>query len=675
MRCFVFAAGALVWAQVGGNVPTAQIDYSQSLIPAYIGIPAASSGPGASTRIPYVAWITLKGLTPNKAYRFVARMDTSPTNTTFNITIGAGNNLYYDTTTHAFLRVVNPTLSMGGFTVSNGAGQAHVYFILEPTTNWRFSPSYTLYPKLFLVDTLTPTQDSILLIASQAPVKPLRVMLPGPNPDTTCSFVYDSVLASMGDTFGRGMVFLYDIYGGDSAMARRPISGGIVEYNGSLGFLNTVTSYLAAFKNLVAGKNLVWGAITPNNFPNGIRTVLYLPAPDSPYWLPPDQAACEYAIYDRDAVWPSAYDTRNPNHGGTPPGKIGTYVQPLRSWPMSYNLTVSAPNPITGSLSLNTAFNSDVYGLMASMSPNTCPSPSLVSYQTNGTLPQIPVSLIDVNTFTTLQCPYPETPFSIADPELDTLNFLPILTWWPNPYASLPVCYEIFPFVNEAGRLMRNFTYPPTGAIPLTYSGTLNPLRTPYTLRILTPNPNTLPTNTAFTTEVTALDWQLSTTPVPSSADIALKVKLYDASWNLLSSSTTATYTPSTNPQLNFSGLANPGTYYLVAQQDGNASYQSQPLTGLTWDSDTLALIVTTSSMLGQVNYVLTIRTQLEGWDIAFPTSLQGRNYHLYDLRGALVTQGTLPPSESFFLPAPMSGIYLLRLETPTGAITHRLAK
>jgi len=274
--------------------------------------------------VPYVAYLVIRGLEPNTPYRYVVRMDDNTTPATnLNINAGAGNPIYYDAGSGNFTHTTSPSLNIAGrygLVTTDASGQAEIVFILEATSNARFSTDKTVYPKVFLrEDAATPT-DSAVVYADKTPVKPIAFGSSCPNQDTCGSFLYDSITPSLVNS---RFVFLYDEYLlGPNPSFKRPIAGAIVEPTG----ISYPASYLTTYRNQVAGKPGRWGTIIPNTLPNGIRSIVYHERGHTVMSVP----LADVGIYDRDGQWPSGYNTANPNNGPAAVGLLRSLTQPLR---------------------------------------------------------------------------------------------------------------------------------------------------------------------------------------------------------------------------------------------------------------------------------------------------------------------------------------------------------
>jgi hypothetical protein len=310
---------ALLWAQ-GPSWGRAYVDSAASVVPQYIVSPVVNT----DTRVPYVAYLVIRGLEPNTPYRYVVRMDNNTTPaTSLNINAGAGNPIYYDAGSNTFTRTQNASLNIAGnygLVTTDAIGQAEIVFILEATDNARFDVSKLVYPKVFLLhDALTPT-DSAVVYADKTPVKPIAFGSSCPNQGTCGSFLYDSITPSLVNS---RFVFLYDEYLlGPNPSFKRPIAGAIVEPT-SIAY---PTSYLITYRNEVAAKPGRWGTIIPNTLPNGIRSIVYHERGHTVMSVP----LADVGIYDRDGQWPSGYNTANPNNGPTAVGLLMSLTQPLR---------------------------------------------------------------------------------------------------------------------------------------------------------------------------------------------------------------------------------------------------------------------------------------------------------------------------------------------------------
>ena len=103
---------ALLWAQQSPSWGRAYVDSAASVVPQYVVSTVSNSGNG---RVPYVAYLTIRALEPNRTYRYVMRMDdnTNPA-TSLNLNAGAGNSIYYDPNTNTLTRVTSVSLTTPG---------------------------------------------------------------------------------------------------------------------------------------------------------------------------------------------------------------------------------------------------------------------------------------------------------------------------------------------------------------------------------------------------------------------------------------------------------------------------------------------------------------------------------------------------------------------------------
>jgi hypothetical protein len=310
---------ALLWAQ-SPSWGRAYVDSAASVVPQYIVSPVANTN--TDTRVPYVAYLVIRGLEPNTPYRYVVRMDdnTNPA-TNLNINVGAGNPIYYDAGSGTFTRITSPSLNIAGrygLVTTNATGQAEIVFILEATGNARFDVSKLVYPKVFLLHDAADPTDSAVVYADKTPVKPIAFGSNCLNQDPCGSFLYDSITPSLVNS---RFVFLYDEYLlGPNPSFKRPIAGAIVEPTG----ISYPASYLDNYLDKVAGKPGRWGTIIPNTLPNGIRSIIYHPGGHLSGNL------ADRGIYDRDGQWPSGYNTANPNNGRAAVSLLMSLTQPLR---------------------------------------------------------------------------------------------------------------------------------------------------------------------------------------------------------------------------------------------------------------------------------------------------------------------------------------------------------
>jgi hypothetical protein len=718
---FLSALSALIWAQ-SPSWGRAYVDSAASVVPQYIVSPVTNT----NTRVPYVAYLVIRGLEPNTTYRYVVRMDDNTTPaTSLNINLGAGNPIYYDASSNNFTRTATPSLNTAGnygtitTVVENGMATARLIFIIEATGNARFRTDKTLYPKVFLREDAAGN-DSAVVYAEKTPVEPIAFGSSCPNQDTCGSFLYDSITPSLVNS---KFVFLYDTYLlGPNPTFKRPITGAIVEP--SVSNLATNGSYLLAFRNEVASKSGRWGTIVPNTLPNGIRSIVYHERGHTLVSSP----LANVGIYDRDGQWPSGYNTANPNNGPAAVSLLMSLTQPLR--------------PVTG-IRPPDAFERGLF-IWRNLGTNPlCPQCDGFIYVTNDHL---------LTSASPLSFPYSEScayslglgqlPSPPADSTLpptswgivggpgwagafgDSIRISPQLLrnpgsgefLWPittpplNNCSSQPAsCQEIFvpagawkwklhpvAFSNEAGNLVRNYKYGDqmgSATMPFHQTSLSGPFSVPGTPVGLTETSgadlNNLNTNTTTSLTIRALlPYDIQVYPAfpfefnqPNTG--YLQWDLVRVSNNSIIGSGSSQIPFGTNscgaPSNNFnecayqtnvsvSGLTL-GTYRIrgriIPPVCPNA-FSPMPI-----ETDSLTFVVTvTTALASSAQVVPVIRTTPTAWHI---DGVSGQAM-LYDAQGrqlwsGFAEQGALSISRQDLRP----GLYLLVVETPTGPFIHRL--
>jgi len=710
---------ALLWAQ-SPSWGRAYVDSAASVVPQYIVSPVVN----ANTRVPYVAYLVIRGLEPNTPYRYVVRMDDNTTPATnLNINVGAGNPIYYDAGSGTFTRTTSPSLNIAGnygLVTTDASGQAEIVFILEATNNARFSTDKTVYPKVFLrEDAATPT-DSAVVYADKTPVKPIAFGSSCLNQDTCGSFLYDSITPSLVNS---RFVFLYDEYLlGPNPSFKRPIAGAIVEPT-SISY--PTTSYLITYRNEVAGKPGRWGTIIPNTLPNGIRSIIYHPQGHLSGNL------ADRGIYDRDGQWPSGYNTANPNNGSAAVGLLMSLTQPLR--PVS---GIRPPDAYErgsfiwrnlGTNPLCTQCDGFVY-VINDLLLNSSPPPLLPSYSEDcayaiggGNLPSPPADST-LPPFVWGLVGGPGWGGAVGDslriPALLAGGFLGNFLWpitTPPPQSdcsSAPAsCQDIFSpfgdwkwklhpvaFSNEAGNLVLNYSYfnqmggPSWPFYQATVSG---PFSTPGT-----------PIGLIETSGADLTSLNVNTTPTLSiRAVLPYEVQVYPAfpfefgspntpntgylEWELVSASDNATLSSGdsqfgTNTCGFPNNSANECAYQTSVSVSGLAAgdYQirgriipplcpgsGSPVTPIPTSPLNFTVTVGTG-LSSSVPAQLIIRTTPMAWQIE---GVSGP-IALYDAQGRRVWSGTAEQNTILISRQNLSsGLYLLVAETPAGPSVHRL--
>ncbi len=213
-----------------------------------------------NNRVPFWFWGEISGLTPGAAYRYYVAIDTlnAPTGN------GAGLPYLINPTSRSVRRILNPSVSIAGdydSLVADNSGMIKGWFGVEPTANPRFTPGNTLYPKIMLNNGAGGNTVVTRLYFSSYPVTVIGFGTTSMSP-TQGSALYDSLNAAP-----KNFICAYD----NVTASGRPIAISIVE-NDSMA-LKQLPTTAAFYKNKVDSLNFHWGAIIPNNLPNGIRAL------------------------------------------------------------------------------------------------------------------------------------------------------------------------------------------------------------------------------------------------------------------------------------------------------------------------------------------------------------------------------------------------------------------
>ncbi|GAB1417683.1 hypothetical protein MASR2M12_04480 [Bacteroidales bacterium] len=218
---------------------------------------------GNPVRLPYAFRLSFTGLLPNATYKYINQA----VNSSDSPTAGGAGNAIYVSVNGSFTRTTgasftNPT--QHGEFVTNATGNYTGWFMLEPTTNARFTPGSSIFMRIRLNNGAGGTTAETYFTTL-----PVKVIGFGTN-----SGEYDGTALRATSAFNPGnFVFLYDrpqqnaLFG----VAVRPVAGTAIESTG-IDF-STTTAYPLWFRNLVAGQDGAFGTVVPNILPNGITLI------------------------------------------------------------------------------------------------------------------------------------------------------------------------------------------------------------------------------------------------------------------------------------------------------------------------------------------------------------------------------------------------------------------
>lgn len=240
-------------------------------------------------------WLTINGLTPNTTYHYFTALDTLNASTTSN---GAGIAMVVNKDSRVIRRISNSSMSSSaGYDslTSDALGSYSGWFGVEPTGNGRFAPGNLVYPKIMLNNGAGGTSVASRVLAATMPIKVLNFGTTASSA-TQGSALYDSL-----DAAPKNFIGIYD----NIAASGSPLNIAIVE---SDSVLNQTSSMAAFYRNLVDTLPMHWGAIIPNDNPNGVRALVE-------YDFTTGTAVD--TVTDDDGVWCSGTNTVNMTNGNT----------------------------------------------------------------------------------------------------------------------------------------------------------------------------------------------------------------------------------------------------------------------------------------------------------------------------------------------------------------------
>lgn len=254
-------------------------------------------------RIPFAYRLKIEGLTPGATYRYGNRTVIPEDPLEQN---GAGNMIFPTGTDTDWIRNTDsPRFQLADFgsrhhiftTDENGVYTG--WFVTEPTGNARFTPGNWVTLRILLNDGADGEETfHSLNTASKILITPF-----GSGVGEGSAIMGETSAAS------RHLVVLYDTDDG----ATRPVAAVPVEITGT----EIDNRYAAFYQNTVANQDRKWGAIIPNNLPDGIRRI--------------EEHSLEDGSILRVRRDPEGFPgTVNPTHGITPAdlgGGISSYNQ------------------------------------------------------------------------------------------------------------------------------------------------------------------------------------------------------------------------------------------------------------------------------------------------------------------------------------------------------------
>lgn len=280
-------AEGLMQATSGAVVIFTEPTISGVLVPKYI----VGNAP-ANDRLPYAFRASLSNLIPNATYKYINQADSIVTGTA-----GGAGNCIFVVQDGSFYRTTNPgftnAANHGEFT-SDENGSYTGWFILEPTTNVRFTPGKEVFMRIRINDGAGGTTAKHYLTIEDA----VKVIGFG----TEANLNQGTAVMGLSEATPKNFVFLYD----ESLELRgRPIAGTSIE---SVGInFTAISQYAAFYKNDVSGVDGAWGTIIPNINENGVRRIEERSLADG--------GVIDY-VQSFDGIWGET-NTVNPNGGTT----------------------------------------------------------------------------------------------------------------------------------------------------------------------------------------------------------------------------------------------------------------------------------------------------------------------------------------------------------------------
>jgi len=254
-------------------------------VPAYIqGVNGTNN-----QRVPYAYHATINYLQPNTEYRYynkVVRSTDAPDTDGAGVTILVNaDGTYTRTTTNS----MNTPGQYGTFT-SDNMGNYSGWFMVEPTSDSRFTPGNDLYMRIMLNAGMNGNTVAVRLTSVDSASV---INFGSAYNDVTGTGIRGISLATPGN-----MVYIYD----NEAGTGQPLYATSIETTGVDYSSNTYANF---YNTDVFGVNGSWGGIVPNVNPEGVRRIEERSVEDGSLvtiWT------------STDGVW-SNVDTRNPQGG------------------------------------------------------------------------------------------------------------------------------------------------------------------------------------------------------------------------------------------------------------------------------------------------------------------------------------------------------------------------
>lgn len=240
-----------------------QLSFAQTVSEVYLPKYVYAAGAATANRTPYVCRLTLSGLTPNATYRYYCRFAPAAGSAT----LGEGAFIYVKQSGD-FLRMPTPnlastaTIPQYGELTADAAGAYTGWFMVEPGTSTTFNAGNSVRIRIFLNNGAGGLTVVTRPTTSSSPSQLITVVNFGNNITDGTAIRSTPVTGGTGKNF----VLLWDkanITGID-----RPVAGTIIESDGL-----DATGFAGFYATDVNGIDKAWGAILPNDLPNGIRRI------------------------------------------------------------------------------------------------------------------------------------------------------------------------------------------------------------------------------------------------------------------------------------------------------------------------------------------------------------------------------------------------------------------
>lgn len=272
---------------ISGTVTTANPpEITSMILPQFI----EGATPFNNNRVPMAFHASLSNLLPSSTYKYYNKVVSGSDGPEYN---GAGNVIFVDPASGTFTRTTSPSLTTAGQhgeLTTDAEGNWSGWFMTEPTGNARFKPGNEIYMRIMLNDGAGGTTEATRLTSAES-IKVLGFY-------THMADSTGTAINGFGAFVPKNFIFLYDNMDGTG----RPLLGTQIETSGIEFIQGTHADF---YYNGVAGTDMSWGGIVPNNNPAGVKRVEERSLADGSIVSAPTSS---------DGTW-SGVDTRNPSGG------------------------------------------------------------------------------------------------------------------------------------------------------------------------------------------------------------------------------------------------------------------------------------------------------------------------------------------------------------------------